>query len=687
VPLTRTGWQEWCLNGFAVDFHYDSRGAQTGLMIMNYELIGYGRDDGTRNIVVFGRPTSVIFSGIYTPQSTVALDLGCTGEADMLMGCVGGGTHRLTMAEWLERSISGSWVGWEIDSHEESAPESFEKVLYHAFDLEVGFYDRVSVETTDFGFRCDSAPYITGRPKACLFSDVIPHLQYAIKDSAGNYTNQREVAEHIRQAQDDPDNTDPRKEGGGKRIPGKYIGTWNEGYLTRVPGKDSEYPSNGDYLRNEGYVTVACAAIHPPEDMVDPECDEYPFRSTYQGAANADWDFSIRYVSGSQNSSAGAVLGTYYREDRILYYDDAFYVKVVDQAGAPAVGAPIVRTIPEVQGLEGEPIQLHATASGGTAQWSYRPDGYIDPGTSCTFSDPSSLTPTITCNDSGTFIATVTVNDGVSPAVSADTKVVVTNDPPRVSFTTPTPWQVFRVGEPIVFDAPITDSGSNDVHRCQYGWDDGEAWDDQFGANSRNCGVVHSYDHAGMYNVDLVVTDDDFAQGTASVMIVVYDTNEGTASIAGTTATPAGALVDAPSASGDTSLHYTAQYPSGNNVPEAEVKGQSLAWVDGTDFRLELDAMQWLVITEDGKIAGRGTGLVDGKPGYTWVIYGWDYCDGSNSPGCQNIPSDRTRLVVFETATGKIAYDHSPGSTEFDVDRISPTVMTSGAVQVRRWPR
>ncbi|WP_143728142.1 PKD domain-containing protein [Micromonospora cremea] len=310
----------------------------------------------------------------------------------------------------------------------------------------------------------------------------------------------------------------------------------------------------------------------------------------------------------------------------------------------------------------------------------------MDPGTSCVFSDSASRNPTITCNDSGTFIATVVLDDGVSTPVTAQTKVIVRNDPPQVSFTTPTPWQLFRVGEPVVFDAPITDSGSNDVHRCQYGWDDGEAWDEQFDANGRNCGVTHTYEHAGMYTVDLVVTDDDLAQGSTSVMIVVYDPNEGPASIAGSTATPTGALATDPNASGETSVHYAAQYPMGGRVPVTEVNGQTLAWVDGTSFRLQLEAMEWFVITEDGKVAGRGTSTVDGKVGYTWVLYGWDYCDGSNSPGCQNIPSDKIRLVVFESATGKVVYDHSPGSNEFDVDRISPTVMNSGAVRVRRSP-
>jgi hypothetical protein len=45
------------------------------------------------------------------------------------------------------------------------------------------------------------------------------------------------------------------------------------------------------------------------------------------------------------------------------------------------------------------------------------------------------------------------------------------------------------------------------------------------------------------------------------------------------------------------------------------------------------------------------------------------------------------RLVVFESATGRVIYDHSPGDGEYDVDRINPTPMTSGGLHVRRFPR
>jgi len=66
------------------------------------------------------------------------------------------------------------------------------------------------------------------------------------------------------------------------------------------------------------------------------------------------------------------------------------------------------------------------------------------------------------------------------------------------------------------------------------------------------------------------------------------------------------------------------------------------------------------------------------------VLYGWDACDSSNRPACRDIGTDEIRLLVFRSVGGQIVYDSQPGSREFDVDRIAPRTMTSGAVQIHR---
>ena len=121
----------------------------------------------------------------------------------------------------------------------------------------------------------------------------------------------------------------------------------------------------------------------------------------------------------------------------------------------------------------------------------------------------------------------------------------------------------------------------------------------------------------------------------------------------------------------------------GGSVPFGEAK----AWIDNADFKLEPSSMQWMVVTADGKIASRGAGTVNGRTGYTWVVYGWEDCDGSNTGACRDLAGDSIRVVVWNTATGQKVYDHSPNSDEYDVDRISPTLMDSGGVTIQRKPR
>ncbi|PHQ52388.1 hypothetical protein BLA24_08065 [Streptomyces cinnamoneus] len=68
------------------------------------------------------------------------------------------------------------------------------------------------------------------------------------------------------------------------------------------------------------------------------QCDEYPFRTTLEGAASKDWDFSLRAVDRSDNAGAGSRLKLYVLHERILRWDagladpqrsnDAYWVNV-----------------------------------------------------------------------------------------------------------------------------------------------------------------------------------------------------------------------------------------------------------------------------------------------------------------------------------------------------------------------
>lgn len=685
----------WCTNTFATG--WVSEGVRrVGLFYMDLSFVGYGRDDGDRSMAIFVRPTRVIVVGDgVTPLDTVGFGLNCAGATP---GCDTSARQTKTLAQWTADQIAGSWTRFDLRSDENQAEAGYDKASYHWFSPYLVFKGRtdpLGVELggipATFGVRCDSARYLLrggSRDKACIFSDVIPHLQYAILNEDGTRTNQASVAEHIRQAQDHPDSTWPLKEGS-KDIPGQYVGTADGRFLSRIPrddDPDGEW-SKLPYETNVATKDLECLRLRsvdpPPADMPRPQCDEYPFASTWEGAGYSSrraaddppWDFSVKYVPGGENGSAGTALKNYYRDDRILFHPrDQFWVEILDKAGqAPSAPPRQPSAGPEVFGNEGSPIQLHgATNQSAEAgvNWTIRPGDGVDSGAVCTISSRSVVDPTVTCDDDGTFIATMTVT-GAAGTLSASTLVHVYNVPPRVTITSPHRWDKFQVGAAIPVTVAIDDPGTHDTHDCLYIWDDnGRTSAVTANDSAHRCVGVAGYSDAGMYTIAVTVFDDDSASAGARVMIVVFDPIAGKANIDGSAR---GTLFADPNVPGDTYVHLDAAYNGGGTFPPT---GVFETWIQNHPYRIKPESVQWLVITPDHKVAARGTGTINGQSGYSWLIYGRD--DPSS-----------VRIVTWRTGTDpepqNLLYDTFPGTTEFDMDRISYRPTISGAVQIHYW--
>lgn len=321
---------------------------KVGFVSLDFEAVGVGRNED-RSVRLYFRPLAVRYDGFDfisrwfdAPYIELAVQPECT-QTEQYCNVGQGPVQR----EFLSWGANRYWSHWDLFSHDAMAdPADEDKVLYHqwhwAFSASTPKVDwevDVSGVGQDHGLRCDSASYFSwGRatyPEACIFNDVIPHLQYRIGDR-----RLAAVARHIRDAQDTPDSTypietwsnalplDPRA----KTIPGKYTGSTGDPGLHRVPVDSDIYEENGRVK------DAACFSQAPylltglqPRPGWRQDCDEYPFASTEEGAANPFWDFSVRAVPLSQNRSAGGVLRWYYFSDRILYYDhDRFYVEIRD---------------------------------------------------------------------------------------------------------------------------------------------------------------------------------------------------------------------------------------------------------------------------------------------------------------------------------------------------------------------
>lgn len=598
---------------------------------------------------------------------------------------------------------TGVWAKWDIYSHEDRSTYQ-DKVLYHRWFIKIGsggegkYKLLKDTALPDRIIRCDSATYFQFAPEACVFYEVLPHITYS--------TGDREVAlvaNHIKIAQDIPEAAFPLLVPEGypsprdKKIPGRLGDDAGKGLHRYDPihtglAKDHENHKEAACYRTgverDRYYDLWLP--RPPQPPGE-QCDEYPFASTIEGASHPDWDFSVRAVPQRQNSVAGGRLRGYYTRDRILYTDpspeavisDEFWVEITDGDSGGSLPVPVdepptANAGPDVTGDEGASITLngyaHDRESTPSLTWTVQPVSGTDSGAGCVVANPRAAQATITCNDDGEFVAILTANDGVNGPVSDRATVTVRNVAPRVAATGlagqrtgvaaelagfgPMPWSVYLAGADVAVTVPVSDPGENDTHTCVVVWDDGTKED--FAAVDKRCDRSHRYAHPGMYTIKVTVTDDDLGTRTRETMVVVYDPDAGFA-------TGGGHLASPEPLAGKGHFQFNPKYRPHDEGPEPS-NGKVSFRVDGTDFDVASERLEWLVVTPDDKVAVKGT-TEDGRG---FVLYGYD--------------SDRLRLVVWDLKTGAYpvrdnVYDNRP-SLEYDLDLADPQQITAGAVQI-----
>jgi hypothetical protein len=163
-------------------------------------------------------------------------------------------------------------------------------------------------------------------------------------------------------------------------------------------------------------------------------------------------------------------------------------------------------------GDEGAGIALSgATASDpdlDTLTYSWSADSVL-----CSFDDASALNPALTCSDNGNFTATLSVSDGVNPAVTSNASVIVSNVAPTV--TSLAAGAAMACGQSngvtLNFDDPAL---ANDTYTAVVNW--GDASSDTYNAVSSGFAASHAYALAGQYTVSVTVSDEDGGASAAS---------------------------------------------------------------------------------------------------------------------------------------------------------------------------
>ena len=249
--------------------------------------------------------------------------------------------------------------------------------------------------------------------------------------------------------------------------------------------------------------------------------------------AIVNWgDSTTTSASVTESAGSGAVTAPHVYSGHGTFH---ITVTVTDDEGDSASsstdvtvnGTPVVGAGGPYNGVEGAGVTLNGTATDPdadtlTTSWTYTVVT-ADPGTLCTLTGDTTLTPTLTCTDDATVSVTLHATDGVNPAVTSAATVQIDNVAPLVAAPVVTPNPA-ALGTPVALTDAFTDPGSNDDHTATINWGDATSSTGTVTETLGTGGTVtggHTYAAAGTYIVKVTVNDKDGGATTVQRTVVV----------------------------------------------------------------------------------------------------------------------------------------------------------------------
>jgi PKD repeat protein len=202
--------------------------------------------------------------------------------------------------------------------------------------------------------------------------------------------------------------------------------------------------------------------------------------------------------------------------------------------------------------------------------------------------------------------------------------------PPELGPITSDPADgVVAVGNPVDFAAAFTDPNAGGGP-FSAAWDWGDS-SNTFQNNVPNpVEASHAYAQAGLYAVELTLTDDSSGlsdEGTYE-FVVVYDPSDGFVTGAGWINSPAGAFCPAPSLTGKANFAFVSKYTTGKQVPTGNTQFQ----FNAAGLNLSSEEYNWLVVTGGHSAIFKGVGTINGQLASTGEPYKFIVWAGDDEP-------------------------------------------------------
>ena len=283
---------------------------------------------------------------------------------------------------------------------------------------------------------------------------------------------------------------------------------------------------------------------------------------------------------------------------------------------------------------------------------------------------PSTTPPTLV----GDYSASATfAGDPNHTASSGSATFSIANAAPAVAITAPTLGTVVAAPYTAPLTATFTDAGDPNAHTCTIGWDDGTPTILAVsGTTAGTCSATHQYTTAGVYTIQVTITDQAGAQGSASVMLVVYDPTAGFVTGGGWITSPAGAYRANQALTGQAAFGFVSKYQKGTSIPTGETEFD----FQMAGFSFHSSTYQWLVVS-GAKAQFKGTGTVNGVGGYSFLLTA---TDGQVSGGGG---VDKFRIKIWNTASGALVYDNNYTAPD-DLDTANPQALGGGSIVIHK---
>ena len=396
--------------------------------------------------------------------------------------------------------------------------------------------------------------------------------------------------------------------------------------------------------------------------------------------ATIDWGDGTGPTPATLDQTAGTVSGsTSYdtQGDRTVTVcvDDGSHegcdALIVTVANAPPSVGPVTLT-PTGPVATGDTVDVYAPADDAdpldvltvTIDWG---DGTTEAATYDAGTGTASGSYTYTAG--GTFTVQVCADDGSDRTCdSSQITVEQANTAPSLGTITISPDAVVSMGTTVTASVPYEDPDAGDSHTATIDWGDGTG--PTPATVDTTTGIVtgsHPYPAVGVYPVTVRITD--AAAETASATFeyaVVFDPDGSFVTGGGWFESPPGAYPADGGLVGTATFGFVSKYVKNKSVPTGGTTFRFAA--AGLEF--ESDAYEWLVVS-GSRARFRGTGLVNGVPGYRFAISVVD------AQLTESTDHDLIRVQIWDDVA--IVYDNGLGASD---DNDPPTAIGGGQIKI-----